>query len=107
MDLHEANAFGEALRQYCFVPDEYGGTYGCYETFKLRSEFKPVTNAKDFNLMLEILGNVDGDPIDCFTNGTVIVAWHWDGDGTLVFKEGDKVAVNTDCKKDYVWEWYE
>jgi len=34
------------------------------------------------------------------------LAWHWDGDGTLIFiDKNNKIVVNTDCKKDYYWNF--
>lgn len=38
----------------------------------------------------------------------VIMKLYWDGDGTMEFHFDDgNTLINTDCKKDYTWEWYE
>lgn len=113
--MEDANDFGEALREYCFLPSN-GGIYGCYSTFKLRPEFKKFNPTEDILSILlghNYRGNeyYSGNEVvkieqnSCFSNGNVIVAWYWDGDGTLYFREGKKAAFNNDCKKDYCWEW--
>jgi hypothetical protein len=34
--------------------------------------------------------------------------YYWDGDGQLEFHFPDgSILMNTDCKKDYRWEYYE
>ena len=40
-----------------------------------------------------------------FSDGKIHLGWYWEGDGTLIFIEGDKMAINTDCKCDYYWDW--
>lgn len=104
-EIESSDQFGELLRDYCFVSDQYGGMTGCYSTFSLRPEFKEVpATSIDYKYMARLIQN---EAIACFSNGTILIAWYWDGDGTLVFKEGKRVAINTDCKKDYTWEWVE
>ena len=112
--------FGEALRNYCFINDGnegmFGGKqYGCYSTFRLRSEFLQVFEGKIFDSLKKISGVESAYTDDwqihfnCYTNcdGTIYLAWFWDGDGVLVIKEGDKIAYNGDCKKEYDWFWEE
>ena len=116
--MDSADEFGETLREYCFVPDIYGGSVGCYSTFELRPEFTPVGKDTELGVvLLAYLGHdCEYDPVEdwgvnikevahLYTNGSVHVAWYWDGDGVLVFKEGDKVAYNGDCKCSYDWKW--
>lgn len=116
--------FGELLRDYCFVPDAYGGTKGCYSTFELRPEFKEVDkkSATGKKLLKHLGYNSKGLKLSkdeewlgwqkemygrckLFSNGNIHVGWWWDGDGTLVIIEGKRIAVNYDCKNDYEWEW--
>lgn len=113
-NIEDANQFGEALRNYCFIPDTYGGTYGCYSTFELRPEFEKVK--KSSRLGIELLSlfsnNYCEDYISevkkrsqFYSNGIIHLMWFWDGDGTLLIIEGNKKAINYDCKTDYEWEW--
>lgn len=118
--IDDPNTFGELLREYCFV-----GGYGCYQTFDLKSEFVLVDkNSTLGKSLLAILG-VSEERLNStdewtrgfaediyrraymFSNGIVHVAWYWDGDGELVFVEGDKIAINSDCKCDYNWKWHD
>jgi len=34
------------------------------------------------------------------------MSYFWDGDGILVFIDENGIFLNTDCKKDYNWEFY-
>ena len=36
------DVLGELLRELAFVPDEWGGDYGCYSTFEVAPEFAKV-----------------------------------------------------------------
>ena len=112
-ELDSACDFGEALRAYCFKPDKYGGSYGCYSTFELHPEFKKIRKNSKVGeyliglLFLDCWKKELYDSIQLFTNDNVYLAWVWDGDGTLLIMEGEKKAINTDCKCDYTWEWIE
>lgn len=107
--LEDANDFGEALRKYCFV----GPGYGCYSSFDLRPEFQKKEPTE--KVYLALFGRLDSDEwwnfeeekkrVNYYSNGTVEVAWYWDGDGSLWFKEGNREAINHDCKHDYEWKW--
>ena len=114
--LDDPNIFGETLREYCFV----GDGFGCYSTFELLPEFYKINDAKqkkDFidRLCKEWYGtsynyepeNEEKDSLskNLYTNGNIIITWYWDGDGTLIIAEKNKIAVNGDCKKDYGWYW--
>jgi hypothetical protein len=127
--IEDANVFGELLRNYCFVPDETGGTVGCYSTFKLHSAFKPFTGIcaeffveqflkseyfwgkwykaenlckEDYKMQLDMF---ESFLKNLYTDGNIIVTWHWDGDGLLLIGEDNRMVFNSDCKCNYTWEW--
>lgn len=123
--IEDANDFGEALRKYSFKEET-----GCYSCFDLLDSFVKVKkHSKTFKFFSNILlGSVyeyvyrnecdekeakkllQEDMKRCvvYEHRTfpVQIAWFWDGDGTLIIKEKDKIAINRDCKKDYTWSWY-
>lgn len=116
--MEDPNDFGEALREYCFIPDSInGGNYGCYSTFELRPEFRRVKkDCKLGKLLLKHLGlNEDGSIGEgewqenmrshLFSNGKIHLGWYWDGDGCLLIWEGNKIAYNGDCKCSSYWKW--
>jgi len=108
--MNDPNEFGEALRDYCFVPDGVGwGNYGCYSTFELRPEFKKLLNNSGIRQRLSKLSGWSGSDgrvnFYCYSNGNIHLGWWWDGDGTLIIQEGNKITINNDCKCDYTWEW--
>lgn len=118
----DADQFGEILREYAFKE-----RFGCYTTFEVEDEFIEVSKSTELGIkLLELLGfNNDSynsaikrkdertedmcinirDNSHMFSNGQIHLAWHWDGDGHLVFIEGERIAENRDCKKDYNWKW--
>lgn len=117
-DDHERtpNLLGEMLRAYCFLPDKQGNNFGCYDTFRLREEFRPLTsddNAADHLMVSLVIGYDDKESekaIQVFSDGDILIAWSWyDGDGILVFhiKSADLTLLNSDCKKDYGWDFYQ
>ncbi len=94
------NKFGELLREQFFTKDGYG----CYQNFTLIPEFVLVNNKHAWRELL------DGETIEYITyhhkdNPKIFVGWYWDGDGTLVIGDGDRIVINTDCKKSNRWEW--
>lgn len=109
---NDANIFGEILRHYCFTEH-----YGCYSCFEVIQDFKHLTDkciVETLQKALEIHETNDDDwynynkerkALKCFSNGTIHLAWYWNGDGALAIIENNKCAVNFDCKKDYTWEW--
>lgn len=127
----KANDFGEALRGYCFLGNS--SDTGCYSTFEVIKCLEKVTEGKIFeeaksNLYEDIEPTVyyyKLEEKDCYVSykgqnkqgeqweGTVkmydpmelVIGWTWDGDGCLYIRFNDKAVVNTDCKKDYTWEW--
>lgn len=129
--LDDPNHFGELLRNYCFIPDKFGGTTGCYSTFDLKPEFKKLEgiaakfHVKAFLRSKSFWGsdfesaNISDEfkqqqtevyerfLQNVYSNGDIVLFWAWDGDGSLIIKTGTKCAYNNDCKKDYVWEWVE
>ena len=111
LSTNNPNIFGEFIRDYAFVKeDEY--SFGCYNAFRLRPEFKAIDKDSKEGQELMSLLSFDPDEIDevksgssLYTDGTFIVAWYWDHDGTLLVGCEDKMAINDDCKKDHKWEW--
>ena len=117
-DIKGANEIGEALRNYIFVNDgnsKYFNDvkqYGCYETFKVRSESIELSE-EEADEIVEKYSGVDGSESESrafkFVAGkalnpiVMIVAWSWDHDGFLLFEGPDFVVINPDCKKDDKW----
>lgn len=121
------NKFGEALRSYCFVGN--CDDVGCYSTFDLMPQLKKVTSGpiveevkehlwedcKHFVYHWKVTENdcwiyfddPEGKPdkMRISEPKELVCAWSWDGDGCLYFRFNKKKVVNTDCKKDYTWEW--
>lgn len=125
----DPNKFGEALRHYCFVGNCM--ETGCYSTFLVVKWLKEIKSGKIYQeakkiIQPEFIGSLHvfhfqrtkkdcwieyndfdgkivksrfGDPEE------IVCAWEWNGDGTLYFRFNNKKVINTDCKKDYEWEW--
>lgn len=99
--IKDPNKFGELLREYFFTKNK---GYGCYENFEVEPFMilGPVTP-----YIKEFFGDCDS-PIRFYAsqnNLNLWLAWQWDGDGTLVVCDGERIAVNGDCKKNYNWKW--
>lgn len=92
-----ANAVGEFLRSKFW--DQSGDKYGCYSTFTYQVGVETLPPQKDFD-------GPEEPEWKCARWKDVKCRWYWDGDGVLqfVFPDGS-VLENTDCKKDYTWEW--
>lgn len=124
-----ADDFGEALRNYCFIGN--CEETGCYSTFDVQKYFTKVTEGKIFEEAKKYLYE-DIEPTvyhfqleeqDCYMNCQcygeidniekikicesyeIVMGWTWDGDGCLYFRFNNKKATNSDCKKSYGWEW--
>jgi hypothetical protein len=89
--------------------------YGCYSCFDVVDAFEVVEPA-DLSLAVRtaLLGCDAETPelfcqIDAYKHRSLPlgVAWHWDGDGTLLFRTPDGILFNGDCKKSYEWERYQ
>jgi hypothetical protein len=114
LEIKNVNTLGEVLRSYCFMRDEHGGDYGCYSTFALRPDFVKVTPesergqallktfCKTYGSPEEIREELGAEP-NLWSNGEIDLAWHWDGDGTLLFTVDGVSVINHDCKKDHDW----
>jgi hypothetical protein len=114
-----ANRVGEALRYLSFL--SHNGQLGCYESFDVASYFKKVSRGIYYKRAKEIILPNDTDKISCFVyhqdarkllcieETIVVLAWYWDGDGTLYFRvknnKQDIELFNTDCKDTTYWQW--
>jgi hypothetical protein len=127
----DPNKIGEALRYWSFIGRN--GERGCYSTFDLPEFFIKLDAAnrlkKYYNKFYEradFLCYPEQDiKLNCFIYDQkevkdeifyvepliIVIAWRWDGDGCLYFrligKGKDIEIINTDCKKDYTWEFVE
>lgn len=127
----DPNKIGEALLHWSFVGRN--GQRGCYETFELPKFFEPINAGnqlkKEYNKYFERADSLIYPEEEIKLNIFIydqqevkdeyfyvepmklIVAWRWDGDGSLYFrligKEKDIEVINNDCKKDYEWEFVE
>ena len=107
---------GELLRELVFKQEE--NALGCYNTFDLNAGFVAVDKCD--NRFLKLTHCLYGAYIEnneveweisvthVFENEKFIVAWYWDGDGTLgiYVKEDGIFFVNDDCKKTYGWDCF-
>lgn len=105
--------FGETIREFAFKEE-----FGCYSCFDLIDEFSQLdAESFDANILRKIMGiHQENDPdgymeeykknAKYYSNGIITIGWYWDGDGTLAIREGEKMAVNHDCKTNYTWEWF-
>lgn len=123
----DPNKFGEALRDYCFKGNCMNT--GCYDTFEMMEFFKKVEERhpiyekakkylyedikptvyyykleeKDCYMKYEFDGKIHNDKI--YEPSEIVIGWTWDGDGCLYIRWNNKAVRNSDCKKDYTWEW--
>lgn len=104
--IENPNALGELFRDITFVKNNKDD-YGCYSTFDVHKEFKEINDKKQINQIKELMGLEHDDHLTIYFNSdlNLIVAWHWDGDGTLLFQHKEITIINTDCKKGYTWEF--
>lgn len=108
LETDKTNKRGEELRDLVFKQYNAKGKYigrGCYEVFDLKDGFQQIPST-NFPLMSFIVSYSNEDIPNAYESDDIIVMWLWDGDGTLAIhqKGDDFVYVNTDCKKDYVWQ---
>lgn len=103
-----ADALGELMRKMTFVRP-----YGCYSCFDVTQDFAPIDVDEDvFRLLIGHASSNDEWDVDVFKSAKAfkstktgdIVAWYWDGDGTLAFNISGRRIRNTDCKHSYGWE---
>jgi hypothetical protein len=103
---------GEMLRKEFFAEeyDIFGGEkyrkLGCYSVFEVKADVVPLPDeAIDKEYPEDGNYHVFSKIID---KEIVIMKYYWDGDGTLEFHfNNGSCLVNDDCKKDYVWKYYE
>lgn len=125
----DPNKFGEALRDYCFIGNCM--ETGCYSTFELLKGFEEIKSGKIYEEAFQEIAPEFKEGLkvykyeilekDCYLETTdmdgeiyrskicepliLIVAWEWNGDGTLYFRWNNRSVINTDCKCDYYWNW--
>ena len=107
--ITDSNNFGELLRDNFFVK---GKGYGCYGTFELIDEFAKCDSSINLHTYcdkyLPELNKEERKRVSLFFNKFqpyCFVLWYWDGDGSLWISDGERVAFNGDCKRDYGWIW--
>jgi hypothetical protein len=97
------DAVGEFLRNEFF--DQSKGERGCYSTFEIRPDViklkdEPVEDCGD-EFTYQVYKKI-------VQERNVLMKYYWDGDGTLEFHFTDRsMLINTDCKKDYTWDYIE
>lgn len=100
------------MRDYSFIQKT-----GCYSCFDLIPDFEKIDKESQFaEKILRIFGYFEQtnnneekrfikDASHMFKYKDILMAWLWDGDGHLIVSDGKRTAQNTDCKKDYTWQW--
>lgn len=113
----DPNKFGEALRNYCFIGNCM--ETGCYSTFDLIKVLKEIKSGKIYEEVLKYVNPESEESIHAYhfkleykdnelgfiEPYELVVGWEWNGDGTLYFRWNNRSVINTDCKKDYGWDW--
>jgi hypothetical protein len=122
------NKIGEALLHWSFVGRN--GERGCYSTFELPLFFKPIGIMSEgyeeiFSRANAFCFPCEDIKLNCFIYDQpqiedeyfpaeailLIIAWRWEGDGTLYFRligrGKDIEVINNDCKCDYTWQYVE
>jgi len=115
--VKDPNEFGELLRNYCFddtpcmTMTGFHKPYGCYSTFELNHDLRFIKLSENnpiYKKLARLSGYINSDKkieFYVYSNNHIDLGWWWDGDGTLIIQEKNKIAINTDCKCDYTWEW--
>ena len=106
------NILGELCRELTFLTMNQG-ELGCYSTFVMRPGFSKIEDRDDLIHLSQILSVHNIEEVSAFYHASLkmVVAWAWDGDGTLFFEieEDDSLigVINIDCKKNHGWEFCE
>jgi len=110
--IKNPDVMGEMYRDLTFDQDA-NGELGCYTTFELRDGWEKVESTLCLYYRTLLCG-CWAKTLFCESNihayknpkYNVLVAWIWDGDGSLLFSDNnlDKIYINTDCKKTYDWQ---
>jgi hypothetical protein len=115
------DSLGELLRGDCFLVNEQ--QFGCCSCFDVTEDFVCIENSSQKRAFLEFVwvdccydpgdnidprGLIDEDDISSLKlyyskKRGLILAWYWDGDGTLWFVGKDFTIENDDCKKSHGW----
>lgn len=102
-DIEDPNIFGETIRALVYKEDRSG-----YYSFEVEQEFKDITETKFGQLFIKkFLTDIEEemDKAKVYYNGEIYSGIYWDGDGIMAVSYNGMTALNTDCKKDYNWEW--
>lgn len=111
-EIKDSNTVGEVLRGWSFRE-----SLGCYSCFDLIPGFKDVKiNEYYIATPLKLFAPHNNDyrkevkekmSLYYHKERDVLVSWYWEGDGELYFNAGGIEVFNSDCKKDYTWEFVE
>jgi hypothetical protein len=95
-DVEDVNLLGESLRDLFFGTEK---GKGCYHNFEVQPNVKSLGYAR-------VMPESD-ELYKIYHYENIKMMYHWDGDGTLIFVlENGKTLVNTDCKKEHIWNEY-
>ena len=102
------NEVGELLRGLFFKQNREKGELGCYSSFDLQDGVeelpKTLVDEEEEDDQWKLYWSNFQKTIE---GKTIKMSYYWDGDGELVFFfEDGSALVNSDCKKDYYWEYY-
>jgi len=97
-----ADQFGETLRDYFFTKSK---GVGCYSNFETESFL--IEGVMYHEAAKKYFGECEYPPkfFADKKNFNIWLAWYWDGDGTLVVSDGNRIAVNHDCKCYHGWKF--
>lgn len=109
--IYNADVLGEFLRSLTFV-SKGPLDLGCYSSFELQEGFVKIEDPKDLeNISHELMAPASEISAYLHPQMSLVVAWYWDGDGSLLFEvqEGSTsiVVINQDCKKKHGWSFCE
>ena len=99
---------GEYYREQIFPEQIMLGKYGCYSTFEVHTSFGLSNDPKLISQLIEVfdIEEEEKNKIHLYISQDLLVAWYWDGDGSLFIQDNKGHAVlNDDCKKSSGWQY--
>lgn len=110
----QINFFGEELRRKSFT----GEGLGCYANFDVHSDYVEIIDVNTKSMYLHYFFDIyylsfNLHDIETFTKElkvyinyvtNVIMVYHWDGDGSLLYITPHYTILNFDCKKINNWK---